>query len=247
MRRGRAGLAGNVAEFLAWLLARGVQPHIAVIDRRHQTRGHFTRGRFRLHLRRTSTTARKENRCAIGASTAAVKVIRTAQPQRSAKAVCRKSSVPRLPIASSSCTGKNRPGRWSGLWRALRLMSAPNELAARSKPCSLSSSNASVCAGCDCGGSGVWPSSSPSGHGAEPETAGAVPRLSSVLTCTEHCLRSEREKKKVVRANGKLRSPAAPNRPESAFAHPLFQQHRTLPAHLSHFSQPGLTSVAFRS
>jgi transposase len=34
-------------EFLAWLLERGVQPHIPVIDRRHQTGGRFTRDRFR--------------------------------------------------------------------------------------------------------------------------------------------------------------------------------------------------------
>ena len=34
-------------EFLAWLLARDVQPHIPVIDRRHQTGGHFTRDQFR--------------------------------------------------------------------------------------------------------------------------------------------------------------------------------------------------------
>lgn len=37
---------GN-GEFLAWLLARGVQPHIPVIDRRHQTGGHLTRDQFR--------------------------------------------------------------------------------------------------------------------------------------------------------------------------------------------------------
>lgn len=34
-------------EFLEWLLARGVQPHIPVIDRRHQTGGRFTRDQFR--------------------------------------------------------------------------------------------------------------------------------------------------------------------------------------------------------
>lgn len=34
-------------EFLAWLLARGVQPHIPVIDHRHQTGGHFTHEHFR--------------------------------------------------------------------------------------------------------------------------------------------------------------------------------------------------------
>src|SRR6266849_3433179 len=34
-------------EFLAWLLERGVQPHIPVIDRRHHTGGRFTRDQFR--------------------------------------------------------------------------------------------------------------------------------------------------------------------------------------------------------
>jgi hypothetical protein len=33
--------------FLAWLLARGVEPHIPVIDRRHQTGGRFTHDQFR--------------------------------------------------------------------------------------------------------------------------------------------------------------------------------------------------------
>ena len=34
-------------EFLAWLLERNIQPHIPVIDRRHQTHGRFTREQFR--------------------------------------------------------------------------------------------------------------------------------------------------------------------------------------------------------
>ncbi len=42
-----ADKAYGSGEFLAWLLARGVQPHIPVIDRRHQTGGRFTRDRFR--------------------------------------------------------------------------------------------------------------------------------------------------------------------------------------------------------
>jgi hypothetical protein len=42
-----ADKAYGSGEFLAWLLARGVQPHIPVIDRRHQTEGRFTRDRFR--------------------------------------------------------------------------------------------------------------------------------------------------------------------------------------------------------
>ena len=41
-----ADKAYGSGEFLAWLLARGVQPHIPVIDRRHQTDGRFTRDQF---------------------------------------------------------------------------------------------------------------------------------------------------------------------------------------------------------
>jgi transposase len=42
-----ADKAYGSGEFLAWLLRRGVQPHIPVIDRRHQTEGRFTRDQFR--------------------------------------------------------------------------------------------------------------------------------------------------------------------------------------------------------
>lgn len=42
-----ADKAYGSGEFLNWLLQRGVQPHIPVIDRRHQTDGHFTRDQFR--------------------------------------------------------------------------------------------------------------------------------------------------------------------------------------------------------
>jgi len=42
-----ADKAYGSGEFLAWLLARGVQPHIPVIDRRHQTNGYFTHDQFR--------------------------------------------------------------------------------------------------------------------------------------------------------------------------------------------------------
>ncbi len=42
-----ADKAYGSGEFLAWLLARNIQPHIPVIDRRHQTKGRFTREHFR--------------------------------------------------------------------------------------------------------------------------------------------------------------------------------------------------------
>jgi transposase len=42
-----ADKAYGSGEFLAWLLERDIQPHIPVIDHRHQTRGRFTRDAFR--------------------------------------------------------------------------------------------------------------------------------------------------------------------------------------------------------
>src|SRR5215469_17044635 len=42
-----ADKAYGSGEFLAWLLERNIQPCIPVIDRRHQTKGHFTREHFR--------------------------------------------------------------------------------------------------------------------------------------------------------------------------------------------------------
>lgn len=42
-----ADKAYGSGEFLAWLLERNIQPHIPVIDRHHQTKGHFTREHFR--------------------------------------------------------------------------------------------------------------------------------------------------------------------------------------------------------
>jgi transposase len=46
-----ADKAYGSGEFLAWLLARDIEPHIPVIDRRHQTRGRFTRDAFRYEPR----------------------------------------------------------------------------------------------------------------------------------------------------------------------------------------------------
>jgi len=42
-----ADKAYGSGEFLAWLLDRGVQPHVPVIDHHHQTGGRFTRDQFR--------------------------------------------------------------------------------------------------------------------------------------------------------------------------------------------------------
>ena len=42
-----ADKAYGSGEFVAWLLGQGIQPHIPVMDRRHQTGKHFTRDQFR--------------------------------------------------------------------------------------------------------------------------------------------------------------------------------------------------------
>jgi transposase len=42
-----ADKAYGSGDFLAWLLARGIRPYIAVMDRRHQRRGRFSRDDFR--------------------------------------------------------------------------------------------------------------------------------------------------------------------------------------------------------
>jgi DDE family transposase len=42
-----ADKAYGSGEFLAWLMTRDVEPHIPVIDRRHQTGGRFTHDQFR--------------------------------------------------------------------------------------------------------------------------------------------------------------------------------------------------------
>ena len=43
----RADKGYGSGEFLALLVKRGIEPHIPVIDRRHQTKGYFTQEHFR--------------------------------------------------------------------------------------------------------------------------------------------------------------------------------------------------------
>jgi len=88
-------------EFLAWLLERGVQPHIPVIDRRHQTGGRSPATSFAMTLQRMSTTAQKGKRCAIAVGNLLIKPTRTVQPKHSAKAVRRKHYARQALIARS--------------------------------------------------------------------------------------------------------------------------------------------------
>jgi hypothetical protein len=79
-----ADKAYGSGEFLAWLLARGVQPHIPVIDRRHQTDGYFTHDQFRYEPAETPTTARRERGSHLKAAGARVTATSIVPPKRSA-------------------------------------------------------------------------------------------------------------------------------------------------------------------
>jgi hypothetical protein len=162
-------------EFLAWLLERGVQPHIPVIDRRHQTEGRFTREQFRTIRWRMPITVPRGKRYAIAVCNGRIRAMLTRQHPHSAKAVPRRSSALLLPLAGYSYTGTNRPDKWRALWWARLPMSTPDELVTRLRLCSPSCNNACTLGGCGYAGYGMSPSNSPGGHGSEPKTAGAIP------------------------------------------------------------------------
>jgi transposase len=83
--------------FLAWLMARGVEPHIPVIDRRHQTGGRFTHDQFRYEPAENAYYCPEGKALAIGVSRSRLKVILIAPPRRNAKVVRRKSAAHQVP------------------------------------------------------------------------------------------------------------------------------------------------------
>jgi len=109
-----ADKAYGSGEFLAWLLARDIQPHIPVIDRRHQTGGRFTRDAFRYEPQETRTTAQKENHCIIAVRGAAVRAISIAQRKPNAKGVHRKSFVLEVHIGDCLFIGRSQRDRQFG-------------------------------------------------------------------------------------------------------------------------------------
>jgi transposase len=131
-----ADKAYGSGEFLAWLLARGVQPHIPVIDRRHQTGGHFTRDHFPYEPAEDiyycpegkPLRYRGQRRDSQGFAYCS-----TAEQCRGAR---RRRVVPPGPIAGCSCMGKNPLGRSHAPSPARLPISVPSGLDARSKPCS---------------------------------------------------------------------------------------------------------------
>ena len=131
-----ADKAYGSGEFLAWLLERDIQPHIPVIDRRHQTRRRFTRDQFQYD------PVENVFRCPQGQTLRYRGMDRQGQGHiyRTAEWQCcgcpvKKPALPG-PFAGSSCTGMNRPGGWRGSWRKPQRMLARNANGARSRLCS---------------------------------------------------------------------------------------------------------------
>jgi hypothetical protein len=133
-----ADKAYGSGEFLAWLLARDIQPHIPVIDRQHQTRGLFTREQF-MNPEKTLTIARKKNHCTIEVRGAAARVISIARRKRNAKDVPRRSHAPEDPTGDCLFIGRSQRGKPYALWRERLNINAPNERATKLKRCSPSS------------------------------------------------------------------------------------------------------------
>ena len=136
-----ADKAYGSGEFLAWLLARDIQPHIPVIDRRHQTRGRFTRDTFRYEPKENAYYCPEGNPCTIEVRGAAVRVISIARRKRNAKAAHRRSSVPEASIGGCLFIGKSRRDKRFARWLVPLTTSAHNERATKLKLCSPNLSN----------------------------------------------------------------------------------------------------------
>lgn len=91
-----ADKAYGSGEFWAWLLARGIQPHIPVIDRRHQTRGHFTREHFRYEARENIYYLPRRQAAALA---------RSAAQQSRLRLLLDGSPVSRLSAEEAGCEG----------------------------------------------------------------------------------------------------------------------------------------------
>jgi hypothetical protein len=137
LRPGNLGAdqAYGSGEFLAWLLARGVQPHIPVIDRRHRTGGHFTRDQFRYRPAENVYYCPEGKPLRYGGQHRTVRGSTYCSTAAQCQGVRRKRVARQPPIASCSFTGMNHPAKWYGLGRAHLLTNAREELATRSKHC----------------------------------------------------------------------------------------------------------------
>jgi hypothetical protein len=99
--------------------------------------------------RKMRTTVRNGNHCTFEVRGAAVRVISIAGRKRNAKGVRRRTHVPEVPIGDCLFIGRSQRDKQFARWQVRLNISAPNDRATRSKPCSPNSSNRSSCAECD--------------------------------------------------------------------------------------------------
>jgi hypothetical protein len=120
-----ADKAYGSGEFLAWLLEHGVQPHIPVIDRRHQTGGSSRASSFVMNPRKMSTTVQREKPWLIAVGDGKAKATSIVPPRLSAGAARRRSAALLAPIVGCLCMSKNPSGRQSAYWSERQPTSAP--------------------------------------------------------------------------------------------------------------------------
>ena len=131
-----ADKAYGSGEFLAWLLARGVQPHIPVIDRRHQTDGHFTHDQFRYEPAENAYYCPEGKMLSfsryVGARVTATSIVPRKRSARTARK--RNGARPGL-IADCLYTSKNPCGKPSAPCAERQPTSGHGGLATKSKLC----------------------------------------------------------------------------------------------------------------
>ena len=133
-----ADKAYGSGEFLAWLLEQNIQPHIPVIDRRHQTQGHFTREQFRYEPKENAYYC-PEGKALLSRSIAqqsglSVLLDRSAMSRVSAEEIY----VPRVSIEKYLFIGRSQRDKQFARWQVRLNISTLNERGTRSRPCSRS-------------------------------------------------------------------------------------------------------------
>jgi hypothetical protein len=131
-----ADKAYGSGEFLAWLLARDIQPHIPVIDRQHQTRGLFTRDAFRYEPKENAYYCPEGKPLHYRGQRRSSGAIFIARKKRNVEAVHKRSHVPQAPIGDCFFTGRSQRDKQFERWQVRLTTSVPNERATRSKLCS---------------------------------------------------------------------------------------------------------------
>ena len=155
-----ADKAYGSGEFLAWLLARDIQPHIPVIDRRHQTRGRFTRDAFRYEPQENAYYCPEGKPLHYRGQRRSSQGISIARRKRNAKGVHRRSYVPEVSIGDCLFIGRSQRDKQFARWPVRQTISSRSERATRSKLLFAELKQQMSCAECDYDDCGMSLSSS---------------------------------------------------------------------------------------